>query len=214
MSNQKVLKVDILKPDESSIERAITILKKGGLVALPTDTFYALCADASNLKAYNRIFEIKKRTRNKSIILFADGLSMILNYVIDCNDIVLKLSKAFLPGKLTIVFKSSSKTPRYLVSNEGKIAFRIPDSIICSKIIKELGTPITGTSVNFSGMKPSSSANDVVDYFDKGIDLIIDGGDCGDKKESTIIDVTKKPPEILRIGAISKEEIQHVLGNT
>jgi len=211
MSTNKIIKIDLFKPDSNTIDLAVSTLKNGGTIVLPTDTFYALGADAINLKSYEKIFNLKKRDKNKAVILLADDLDMIKYYVSDFNDLAMELCKSFLPGKLTLVFNPSLNTPRHLLSKENKIAFRIPDFNICRNIICKLGKPITGTSANLSGMKPAKSVKEVKEYFCKGIDLIIDGGICESEKESTIIDVTQYPPEILRLGAISKESLAIIL---
>jgi L-threonylcarbamoyladenylate synthase len=211
MAKPIILKIDLIEPDEITIEVAVSYLKKGNVIAFPTDTFYALGADASNVEAYKKIFEIKKRRLTKPIILLADSIDMIKSFITGYNETIKKLSKAFFPGRLTMVFKAGFHAPGYLSSNEGKISFRIPDSILCRKIIKKLGAPITGTSANISGKEPAKSAEDILSYFKDNVPLILDGGSSEEKRPSTLLDVSTDPPKILRVGAIEPEKLRKVV---
>jgi len=211
MAGTSILKIDTRKPDGESIDKAVSSLRKGCIIAFPTDTFYALGVDSNNVVAFERLFELKRRPPLKPVILLADSLNMVREYVSDINDHARKLFSAFLPGKLTMVFEPAPGVPSHLLSKDHKIAFRIPDSGLCIKLINQLGRPITGTSANLSGMEPSRSARDVLSYFKGKIDLILDGGELEEEKVSTIIDISVNPPKILRDGAISEKEIMEVL---
>ncbi|MBU1626009.1 threonylcarbamoyl-AMP synthase [bacterium] len=213
MTKPLILKINKYNPEHAILKMGVSTLKKGEIVAFPTDTFYALGADSSNFNAFDRIYDIKKRNRSQPFTLLVNSIDMILPYVTGFDSTSKKLSDAFFPGKLTMVFKAAPNIPKHLVSSDGTISFRVPDSNLCREMIKKLGNPVTGTSANLSGMKPARSVKEVLTYFKGVIDLILDGGYCSEEKPSTLIDVTKNPPEILRSGAISHDDIKKVLAD-
>jgi L-threonylcarbamoyladenylate synthase len=207
MGNKLLLSV------QQQAEQAITILKKGGIVAFPTDTVYGLGASMNLAQAVERVYQVKKRPRTMPLPLLLAEVSQIDKVTRSVPPVAWLLAEKFLPGALTLVLLKSKSVPD-IVSGGGKtIAVRIPDHPIPVALAQGLGTPIAGTSANLSGSPSALTAEDVRAQLGDKVDLIIDGGRCPLGKESTIIDLTRENPIILREGAISREELQKVCSN-
>jgi len=196
--------MDVLQRE---IEQGTEILKKGGVIAFPTDTVYGVGADAFNAMAVERIYEIKGRPRDRQVpLLIADAEQLAILTTDEPPEIALFLARRFWPGGLTLVLPRADSLPAYLAPEPG-IAVRIPNHPLCLALIQHLGNPIIGTSANISGRPPALTADDVRQQLAAKIDLVIDGGRCPGGKESTVVDVTHQAPVILRQGIISSYEI-------
>ena len=195
---------------QEQVENGITILKNGGLVAFPTDTVYGLGACFSNLGAVERIYKVKQRPHNIALPLLLADESQITEVAQLVPPVAWLLARRFLPGGLTIVLSRAKSVPDMVTGGGETVAVRIPAHPVPIALIKGLGVPIIGTSANVSGRPSALTADEVHSQFGDKIDLVIDGGKCGEGKESTIIDVTGDVPRILREGAISREELEQV----
>jgi L-threonylcarbamoyladenylate synthase len=194
------------------VDRAIEILKKGGIVAYPTDTVYGLGGDAFNIEAIKRIYKVKQRAGDMPLpILLADA-AQLADVVADVPEIARRLIKRFWPGGLTLVMAKKASVPDIITAGSDKVAVRIPDHPIPLSLIKGLGRPVVGTSANISGKPNPLTAEEVRRQLDEEVDLIIDGGRCPGGLESTVVDVTGEAPAILRRGIIGEEEIKKVCG--
>jgi len=180
------------------LEKAAEIILRGGLVVYPTDTFYALGANALNKKAVEEIFRVKKRPLSKPIPIIIADKSWLKDIVIEVPEVAIHLIKKYWPGPLTIVFRASNKLPSNLTGGTGKIGIRVCSHPLAQRLVSLVKVPITATSANISGEPPPNSIESVSL---NGID-IIDGGPVLGRVPSTIIDVTSTPPVILRQGAI------------
>lgn len=184
------------------ITKAIAVVKNGGIVAYPTETFYGLGAKYDINSALERLYEIKKRPKEKAMPLIIgnrEELSLITDSV---NEQANDLMDRFWPGPLTILFRARPSLSEYIVS-ESKVAVRIPGESFALRLAKAAGFPITSTSANISGMPPADSASMVSDYFGEEVDLIIDGGKTKGRLPSTIVDMTGDLPKIIRQGSIN-----------
>jgi len=195
---------------QTQIEKGISVLKKGGLVAFPTDTVYGLSASMNIHQAIERIYEVKERPRNMALPLLLAHPSQIIEVAEFVPPIAWLLIRNFLPGALTIVLNKSSLVPDIVAAGGKTVAVRIPDHYIPIALIEGVGVPIVGTSANSSGKPSALTADEVCSQLGDKIDLIIDGGRCPGGRESTIVDVTGEKPVILREGAISREELEKV----
>ena len=211
-SLRKRVKIDPLRPETSTLKKAVEILKKGEVIALPTDTFYALGADGLNPEAIKKVYEIKGRDYKKPILLLISDRELLSSLVSEIPSVAEKLISYFWPGPLTIIFKASAEIPLVLMGEGDKIGIRIPDNRVIREISRLLRGPITGTSANLSGKPSPISAKEIISSIGEKVDLILDGGDAPGGKESTIIDVTTIPPRLIRRGKISVEEIEKVIG--
>lgn len=198
--------------DQNVIEEAAEILKKGGLVAFPTETVYGLGANGLDANACKKIYEAKGRPSDNPLILHIGErtqLEKIVEEIPDCAEMIMD---AFWPGPITIIFKKKDIVPDSVSGHFGTVAVRFPSNKIARSIINAANIPIAAPSANTSGKPSPTRASHVVFDMDGKIDMIIDGGDTKFGLESTIIDVSGDVPTILRPGAITKEMIEDVIG--
>ena len=194
---------------QAQIERGISILKEGGLVAFPTDTVYGLGASASNKQAVAKVYRVKERPWEMALPLLLAHTSQISEVACPVPPIAWLLADKFLPGALTIVLYKSNSVLDIVTGGGSTVAVRIPAHPIPVALAQDLG-PIVGTSANLSGKPSALTADEVYSQFGDKIDLVIDGGRCPGGRESTIVDVTGEVPVVLREGAISREELKQV----
>jgi len=188
------------------IEKGVTTLKKGGVIAFPTDTVYGLGADAFNARAVERIYEIKNRARHQQLPLLIADVKQLTALANPIPEIAWFLTRHFWPGGLTLVLEKTDSVPAHLASGP-TIAVRIPNHCVCLALIQHLGNPIIGTSANISGQPPALTADEVRQQLAGEIDFVLNGGKCPGGKESTVVDITHDAPAILRQGIISSDEI-------
>jgi len=195
---------------QQQVERGITILKQGGIVAFPTDTVYGLGAGISIEYAVERVYQVKKRPRSMPLPLLLTDVSQISEVAQPVPEVTWLLAEKFLPGALTLVLPKSQSVPDIITGKDKTVAIRIPAHPVPIALVQGLGTPIVGTSANLSGQPSSLTAEEVYAQLGDRVDLIIDGGRCPGGRESTIVDLTGETPLILREGAISREELKRV----
>jgi len=198
--------------DEESIYKASEIIKRGGLVAFPTETVYGLGADAFNPIAVARVFEVKRRPYFDPLIVHIGDQSEInkLFKAIPYN--VKRLIECFWPGPLTIVLFKKDNVPDIVTSGLQTVAVRMPRHEMALKLIKLSGTPIVGPSANSFGYLSPTTAEHVREQLGDQIDFILNGGPCEVGVESTIISFVEEKPKLLRPGGIPLEEIESILG--
>jgi len=202
-----IYKLDPETPDVNIIKHAAQKLKNGYLVAFPTETVYGLGADAYNANAVKKIFIAKERPASDPLIVHIYSIKQLDDIVIEFSDIANKLAEKLWPGPLTMIFKKSDLIPYEVSSNLDTVAIRMPDNIISLLLLKYADIPVAAPSANsFSKPSPTSANHVINDLFGK-IDIILDGGDSKIGIESTVIDMTKKTPEILRPGGIKLEQL-------
>jgi L-threonylcarbamoyladenylate synthase len=208
------LKIDPGKPDEEKLAEAVRVLREGGVVAFPTETFYGLGADARNETAVEKIFRIKGRNfRNPLSVIVAHGGELI-PLVEEIPAAATILMQKFWPGPLTLIFRASSTVLPRLTADTGKIGIRISSHRIARLLAAGLAGPLTATSANPSGGTECSSADAVIRALGDLPDAVIDGGATPGGAGSTILDVTFFPPRILREGAIPRSLILNALTPT
>jgi len=207
MLNKPSLKI------QPQIERGISILRQGGLVAYPTDTVYGLGACVSLPQAVERVYKVKERARNMPFPWLLADKSQITRVAEPVPPVAWLLIRNFLPGALTLVLPKSNSVPDSITAGSTTIAVRIPAHPVPVALVEGLGTPIVGTSANLSGQPSPLTADEVYSQLGDKVDLIIDGGRCPGGKESTIVDVTGETPVMLREGTISREELEQVCGS-
>jgi L-threonylcarbamoyladenylate synthase len=197
---------------QRQVERGISVLKQGGLVAFPTDTVYGLGACASLVPAVERVYTVKQRPRDMALPLLLAHTSQVDEVAQTVPEIAWLLADYFWPGALTLVLPKSSRVPDIITAGAMTVAVRIPAHPVPVALIEGVGVPIVGTSANLSGQPSLLVADEVRAQFGDMIDLIIDGGRCPGGRESTIVDVTVETPVVLREGAILIEELERVCG--
>jgi L-threonylcarbamoyladenylate synthase len=198
---------DAPQPTPGDLAKAIDILKKGGVVAFPTDTVYCLAASLSSPEAISRIFDIKGRAMTKALpVLVADAIQM--RQVAEMNPLAELLVRRFMPGGLTLILKKKPLVPDIVTGGRDSVAVRIPGHTIALYIIKAVGAPLTGTSANLSGQGSVCSAEEVRAQLGDLVDMVLDGGNCPGGIESTIVDLTTPRPTIVREGAVPRAELE------
>ncbi len=198
---------------QRQVERGVSILKQGGLVAFPTDTVYGLGTCANLISAVERVYAVKRRPRNMGFPLLLSHTSQISEVAHPVPEIAWLLARNFLPGALTLVLYKSSTVPDIITAGAAKVAVRVPAHPVPVALVEGVGVPIVGTSANLSGAPSLLTADEVQAQFSNQVDLIIDGGRCPGGRESTIVDVTGETPMVLREGAIPIGELRRVCGN-
>ena len=190
------------------VDKAIEILKAGGIVAFPTDTVYGLGGDAFNSEVAERIYRVKQRPRSLPLpVLLADSTQVAA--VVDFTPGIARfLMKRFWPGGLTLVLPKGASLPEIISAGSDKVAIRIPNHIVPLTLIHGLGAPIIGTSANISDKPSPVTAREVEQQLGSEIDLIINMGRCPGGLESTVVDVTGETLVILRQGIIPEDEIK------
>ena len=197
---------------ENMITETLNILKGGGIIAFPTDTFYGLGANPYNKTAVDKIYSIKDRGPEKPLLLLIDSFAKLDDLVEDISEAAAKLIESFWPGPLTLLFKPKHTVPKFITT--GLLGVRQPGNLITREILSELNFPLTAPSANISGKTPATSAEQVKNYLGNKVDLILDAGFCKGGEPSTLIDTTKAPVQLIRKGAIDFKKIQASLNQT
>lgn len=199
--------------DPETPELAAEILRRGGLVAIPTETVYGLGADGLNPAAVAKIFEAKGRPGDNPLILHITGAEQLELYCHDIPPAAYTLAERFWPGPLTMVLPAKSCVPKRTTGGLSTVAMRCPRSLITRQIIGLTGSPIAAPSANLSGKPSTTTAQHVLHDHDGKIDAVVDGGPCSVGVESTIVDLTEERPRLLRPGGVTPEALLEVLGD-
>lgn len=187
------------------------LLQRGGVIAVPTDTFYALAANPFQEAALSRIFALKGRPPEKPVLVLVDGPAMLKQLAAEVPNPARRLMEKFWPGPLTIVFPGLAHLPRLLTAGTGTVGVRQPRHELICRLISELGFPITGTSANRSGRPPLTRAEEVAREFGAEVELILEAGKCPGGKPSTIVDMSRLPARLVRSGAVAAMELAAVV---
>ncbi len=201
----------ILTAGEPGIFQTADRIRRGGVVVYPTETVYGLGADPFNPSAFERIFELKGREAEKGLILLVRDRKDVDALVAHVPRAAEVLIDAFWPGPLTLVFPASPDLPKHLLGSTSTLALRMSDAPLAGALLHSSGGPITSTSANRSGQPPVRSAREAADVLGRDVDLILNGGPSGDPRPSTLVDVSRGNPEILRPGRVPETEILRVL---
>jgi len=212
MKKTIVLKVDSQKPEAEKIWEAAKIVRKGGLVAFPTETVYGLGADALNTNAVSALFEAKMRPLDNPPIVHVGRIEDLTRLVEAVPAKAKKLMQRIWPGPLTLVFRRSRLVPDVTVAGLDTIAVRMPRHDVALSLIRESGCPIAAPSANLAGKPSPTLAEHVLADLDGRIDAVLDAGPTVVGVESTVLDLTIVPPQVLRPGGTTFEELKRVLG--
>ncbi|VEN73507.1 conserved hypothetical protein [Candidatus Desulfarcum epimagneticum] len=194
-------------PDPELIRRAAEALKRGGAVVFPTRGLYGLGADALSRDAVEKIFAIKKRSREKPLLILAEDLEAVRGLVTDIPPAGEKIARRFWPGRVTLVLKAAAHLPENLTAKTGKIGVRIPGHPVARALVRAMGGPVTGTSANLSGSPGCRRVSDIPGEMIRACDGVLDAGILEGGPGSTVVDVTLPEPAIIRQGAVLKEDL-------
>ena len=208
------MKTRVFHPEngEDEIKEAARILRRGGLLGIPTETVYGLGANALDEEAVGHIFQAKGRPQDNPLILHVPDAGWLERYCREVPEVAYLLAEKFWPGPLTMILPGKDIVPRRTTGGLSTVGVRCPDHAVTRAIIREAGVPVAAPSGNTSGRPSPTSASDMLEDMDGKIDGIVDGGACRVGVESTIIDLTVSPPQLLRPGGLPLEELRQVLG--
>jgi L-threonylcarbamoyladenylate synthase len=190
---------------------AAEIIARGGVIAFRTDTFYGLGADPLNRRAVQKIRELKGREDAKPILILVSDLSDIDRFLIHQSSLFQTIANRFWPGPLTLIGVARENFPEELTAGTGTIGVRLPDDESVRALVRVCGGALTATSANASGEPPARTAQDVQNYFPEGLDLIVDGGEVTATQASTVLDLSGSEANLIREGAITREDLADVL---
>ena len=205
----EIVKINHDSPEASLVKYAAEQIKSGQVLGMPTDTFYGLAADPLNLRAVERVYEIKSRSRHKPLSLLIESVDQAEELARPLPEEFYNLARRFWPGPLTIIVRAASRLPLKVTANTGNVALRIPSAKIPLAVIQAAGIPITATSANLSGASECTTAEQVRDQLQDRISIIVDGGTSPREIASTIVDLSDQEARwrVIREGAIPAQEI-------
>jgi L-threonylcarbamoyladenylate synthase len=208
-----LIEIDPERPSMRAIERAAAAVRRGEVVAIPTDALYTLVADPLNLHAVGRVFAAKGRESIRSLPLLVSDIVMAEELASEVSARFYLLARKFWPGPLTIIAPASSRVPLKVTGNTGRLALRQSQSKVANALLERLSQPLIATSANISGQPTCTSGIDVFGMMDGSVDLVLDGGTVAGTGATTI-DVTEVLWKVIKEGAIAEKEIAEVLNGT
>jgi len=206
-SRTEILATDTRQGFVAAVQRAVELLRKGEVIALPTETVYGLAANALDARAVSRIFELKGRPGHNPLIVHISNIQMAEQCVADWPLLAKRLARAFWPGPLTLVLPRSHGIPDIVTSGGPTVGLRWPNHPFIQAVIQECGFPLAAPSANKANCVSPTNAEHVRKYFNESIPLIVDGGQCQVGIESTVLDLSESPPRLLRPGMIHERAL-------
>jgi len=200
--------VDPGAPQRDAIEEAVKWIRGGGVVALGTDTLYGLAVDPFNRAAVARLFDVKGREAERAMPLIAADTTQLSTHLGRLTPVADRLASRYWPGPLTLTIPAPAALPREVTGGRATVGVRVPASEIARAVCAGCGTPITATSANLSGQPATADPDEVERTLGDRVDFLLDTGSAPGGPPSTIVDVTKAPPALIRAGAIAWHEIE------
>lgn len=202
----EIVKIDPAHPGEA-FSRCRDVIRAGGVIAYPTDTFYGLGADPKNPAAVRKLFEIKGRPADRPILLLIKDAHDVRDWAEEVSPRAEGFMKRFWPGPLTLVFKARVGVLSELTAGTGTIGLRVPGAALSRELLRFLNSALTGTSANRSGDPSPRTAHEAMASVGGLVDLILDGGETAGGKPSTVVDVSAEEPKVIRGGAVDLRDI-------
>ena len=196
---------------KNSISRAAEILKKGGIVAIPTETVYGLAASAYDETAIKNVFSAKGRPQDNPLIVHIADIKMLEEIACDIPNTAKKCAERFWPGPFTMVLKRTGKIAPCVSAGLDTVAVRMPSDTVARDIIRKSGLPLAAPSANTSGRPSPTSPERVIEDLDGRINAVVMSGECGVGVESTVVSFCTEPPRLLRPGAVTAEQLREIL---
>jgi len=205
-----LIEIDAEHPSERAIERASAAIRRGEVVAIPTDALYTLVCDPLNLHAVGRIFAAKGREHDRALPMLVSDVVMAEELAKETSARFYLLARHFWPGELTIIVRASSRVPLKVTGNTGRLAIRQSKSKVATALLERLAQPLIATSANLSGMPTCSSGIEVFGAMDGRVDLVLDGGSATGLGATTV-DITEPYWRVIKEGIIPEKSIADVL---
>jgi L-threonylcarbamoyladenylate synthase len=206
-NNLPVFPIDPLHPQSEVIDKAVHILRAGGVVMFPAMGLYGLAADAGNARAVEKVYRLKQRPADKPVLVLIADIGELDNLVTHIPDAAWRLITKLWPGGVTLIFHAKKTVSERLTAGTGKIGVRMPVHPVAMALCRKMGRPITGTSANISGEKGWSDIGEMDISIAYKLDLILNAGPLSGGSVSTVVDVTVDPPAVLRVGRVSEIQI-------
>ena len=206
-----LLHTDPLDPAPQVLSQFASAVRRGSVVAYPTETLYGLGVDPFREEALERLYQLKGRPTGMPVSILVRDLPMLEEVAQELPGPALRLIETFLPGPLTLVLRARPHLPQRLTAGTGRVGVRISAHPLMEHLFSRYPAPITTTSANPTGKKAARDAERILTYFPQGIDCILDAGPVSGGIGSTVVDVTGERPKILRKGAISARDIAEAL---
>ena len=197
-------------PQPEALERAAAAVRRGRVVAIPTDALYTLVADPFNLRAVTQVYKAKGREPHRSLPILVRDMMMAEEIAGELNNRFFILARRFWPGPLTVIVPASAKVPLKVTGNTGRLALRQSKSLVAQKLIEVLNQPLISTSANISSHPTCRSGIEVFGMMDGRVDLVLDGGACAGVGATTV-DITEPYWKMIKHGAIDEKEIADCL---
>ena len=205
-----LVEVDPEEPQPEALERAAAAVRRGKVVAIPTDALYALVADPFNLRAVAQVFRAKGREPHLSLPILVGDLIMAEELAAELSSRFYLLARRFWPGPLTVIVPASARVPLRVTGNTGRLALRQPRSTVASRLLAMLGQPLIATRANISGSPTCRTGIEVFGTMDGRVDLVVDAGGCSGAGATTI-DITEPAWRLIKTGAVPEKEIADCL---
>ena len=205
-----LVEIDPEKPQAEVLERAAAAVRRGKVVAIPTDALYTLIADPFNLHAVTQVFAAKGREMHRSLPILVGGLVAAEELAGELNNRFYLLARRFWPGPLTIIVPASARIPLKVTGNTGRMALRHSRSAVANQLMEQMNQPLISTSANISGHPTCHSGIDVFGMMDGRVDLVLDGGMCSGPGATTV-DITEPFWKMIKPGAVDEKEIAECL---
>ena len=208
----EIVRINCDAPENSLIAYVAEQIRNGFVLGMPTDTFYGLAADPFNLRAVEKIYDVKSRSRHKPLSLLIESVDQAEDLTRPLPEEFYKLARKYWPGPLTLIVRAASRLPLKVTANTGNVALRVPAAKIPIAVVQSAGVPLTATSANVSGAAECTTADGVRMQLGEFIPVIVDGGPSPRSVASTIVDLTDPVGwRVLREGAIPAQEISDFL---
>ncbi len=206
----QIIEISAADPQPEVLDRAAEAIRRGKVVAIPTDALYVLAADPFQLQAVAGVFRAKGREAHRSLPILVDTLQMAEDYAVNLTSRFYLLARRFWPGPLTLIVPASSLLPLKVTGNTGRLAMRQSSSQVAKGLVERLQSPVVATSANVSGQPTCRSGVEVLGGMDGRVDLVLDGGPLA-AQGATTIDITEPEWKLIREGAISRSAIDETL---
>jgi L-threonylcarbamoyladenylate synthase len=208
-----LIEIDADKPAAEAVARAGAAVRRGGVVAIPTDALYALVADPFNLQAVGRVFHAKGREIHRALPLLVSDIMMAEDLAAELSSRFYLLARKFWPGPLTLIVPASAKVPLKVTGNTGRLAMRQSRAPVVQQLLEYVSQPLIATSANISGQPTCHSGIEAFGMMDGRIDLVLDGGACTGGG-STTVDITEPWWRVIKQGLVEEKEIDDCLKDT
>jgi L-threonylcarbamoyladenylate synthase len=205
------LHVDPAQPEQEVIDRAVAVIRRGGMVALPTDTLYGLAVDPFDAGAVRRLFAVKGRDMTQAVPLIAADRAQVEQSLGALSPMAGVLADAFWPGPLTLLVARAPRLADEVAAGTDRVGVRVPAHAVARLLCRAAHGPLTATSANMSGRPPASAADALEPAIRERVDLVLNGGVSPGGAPSTIVDVTGPRVRLVRAGAIPWERIEPLL---